>query len=96
METTGEVIRKASHLKQMWAAQGTNNCGCNKIIVGEEMRCPIFKAMWRGAWVYSVIAETDIVDAQGDVMSAGTVRSDGSQLHADLPEIRQPARLEGS
>ena len=72
---TGEVSRKGSHLKQMLAAQGLNNCGCNKSIVGEEIRCPIFKADVERRLVYSVIAEPDTVDAQGDVMSAETIEA---------------------
>ena len=72
---TGEVSRKVSHLKQMLAAQGSNNCGCNKSIVGEEIRCPIFKADVERRLVYSVIAEPDTVDAQGDVMSAETIEA---------------------
>jgi uracil-DNA glycosylase family 4 len=41
---TGEVSRKASSLKQALATHGLNNCGCKRSVVGEEIRCPIFKA----------------------------------------------------
>jgi len=51
-------------------AQGLNNCGCNRNIVGEKIRCPIFKADVQRRLVYSVIAEPDTVDAQSDVMSS--------------------------
>ena len=37
------------------------------------MRCPIFKTDEEKRLVYSVIAESDIKDAQGDVMSAETI-----------------------
>lgn len=72
---TGEVTRKVSHLKQMLAAQGPNNCRCNRGIAGEEISCPIFKADMERRLVYSVIAEPDTVDAQGDVMSAETIEA---------------------
>jgi uracil-DNA glycosylase family 4 len=72
---SGEVSRKTSHLRQALAARGLNNCGCNKSIVGTEIRCSIFKADVERRLVYSVIAESDIKDAQGDVMSAETIEN---------------------
>jgi len=48
-------------------------CGCDRGLLGEEIRCPILKADVKRRLVYSVIAETDTVDAQGDVMSAETI-----------------------
>jgi hypothetical protein len=39
----------------------------------EEILCPILKTDVERRLVYSVIAETDTVDAQGDVMSAETI-----------------------
>jgi uracil-DNA glycosylase family 4 len=72
---SGEVSRKTSHLRQALAARGLNNCGCNKSIVGTEIHCSIFKADVERRLVYSVIAESDIKDAQGDVMSAETIEN---------------------
>jgi hypothetical protein len=63
---SGEVSRKASSLKQALATHG-DNCGCKRSVVGEEIRCPIFKADVERRLVYSVIAEPDTVDAQGDI-----------------------------
>ena len=68
----GEVIRKASMLREALFAQGLN-CGCDKGLLGEEIRCPILKADVERRLVYSVIAEPDTVDAQGDVMNAETI-----------------------
>ncbi len=42
-------------------------------MLGEKIRCPILKADVKRRLVYSVIAEPDTVDAQGDVMSAETI-----------------------
>jgi len=42
-------------------------------LLGEKIRCPILKADVKRRLVYSVIAEPDTVDAQGDVMSAETI-----------------------
>jgi len=69
---SGEVSRKTAHLRKALAVRGLN-CGCNKSIVGTEIRCSIFKADVEMRLVYSVIAESDIKDAQGDVMSAETI-----------------------
>ncbi|HQQ37030.1 MAG TPA: XkdF-like putative serine protease domain-containing protein [Methanothrix sp.] len=68
----GEVLRKASMLRETLAVLGTD-CGCGKGLLGEEIRCPILKADVERRLVYSVIAEPDTVDAQGDVMSAETI-----------------------
>ena len=68
----GEVLRKASMLKEALSAQGID-CGCGKGLLGEEIHCSILKADVERRLVYSVIAEPDTVDAQGDVMSAETI-----------------------
>ncbi len=68
----GEVARKASMLREALSTQGAD-CGCDKGFLGEEIRCPILKADVERRLVYSVIAEPDTVDAQGDVMSAETI-----------------------
>jgi hypothetical protein len=68
----GEVLRKALMLREALSAQGTV-CGCDRRLLGEEIRCPILKADVERRLVYSVIAEPDIGDAQGDVMSAETI-----------------------
>ena len=70
---SGEVSRKGQQLGRALTAQGLNNCGCNRGFVGKEIRCSIFKADVERRLVYSVIAESDISDAQGDVMSAETI-----------------------
>ena len=41
-------------------AQGLNNCVCNRGIVGEDIRCLIFKADEERRLVYSVITKHDI------------------------------------
>ncbi len=68
----GEVIRKASMLREALFAQGLN-CGCDKGLLGEEIRCLILKADVERRLVYSVITEPDTVDVQGDVMRAETI-----------------------
>ena len=45
----GEVLRKASMLREVLSTQGTD-CGCDRGLLGEEIRCPIFKANVRGNW----------------------------------------------
>jgi hypothetical protein len=45
------------HLEKSYNAHGLNNCGCNKSIVGEEVRCSIFKADVERRLVCSVIAK---------------------------------------
>lgn len=72
---SGEVSRKALQLRKALTAQVLNNCGCNNIFVRKEIRCPIFKADAERRLVYSVIAEPDTVDAQGDVMTAETIEA---------------------
>jgi len=67
----GEVIRKASMLREALSAQGTD-CGFDRAFLGEEIHCPILKADEERRLVY-VIAELDTVDAQGDVMIAETI-----------------------
>ena len=68
----GEALRKASMLREALSTQGTD-CGCDRGLLGEEIHCPILKADVERRLVYSVIAEPDTVDAQGDVMSAETI-----------------------
>jgi len=67
----GEFLRKASMLRDP-VVQGIN-CKCKGGFLGEEIHCPILKADVKRRLVYSVIAEPDTVDAQGDVMSAETI-----------------------
>jgi len=59
-------------LREDLSAQGTD-CGCDKGLLGEEIRCPILMADVERRLVYSLITEPDTVDAQGDVMSAETI-----------------------
>jgi len=68
----GEVTRKASMLREALSAQETV-CECDWGLLGKEICCPILKADIERRLVYSVIAEPDTVDAQGDVMSAETI-----------------------
>ena len=68
----GEVFRKASMLREALSVQGTD-CGCDRGLLREEIRGLILKADVERRLVYSVIAEPDTVDAQGDVMSAETI-----------------------
>ncbi len=65
----GEVSRKALLLREALA----EHSGCHKDVVGEEISCTILKADVEKRLVYSVIAEPDTVDAQGDVMSTETI-----------------------
>lgn len=70
---SGEVSRKTQLLKKSLTAQVLNNCKCKDGFAGKEIRCSIFKADEDRRLVYSVIAESDIADAQGDVMSGETI-----------------------
>ncbi len=70
---SGEVSRKALQLRKALTAQVLNNCGCNNGFVRKEIRCSIFKADVERHLVYSVIAEPDTADAEGDVMSVETI-----------------------
>ena len=54
------------------SSQGID-CGSDRRLLGEEIRCPILKADVEKRLIYGVIAEPDTVDAQGDVMSAETM-----------------------
>jgi hypothetical protein len=58
-------------LREALSVQGIE-CGCDRGLLG-EIRCLILKADVERRLVYSVIAEPDTVDAQGDVMSAETI-----------------------
>ena len=60
------MLREA--LSMQWA-----DYGCDRELFGEETHCTILKADVERRLVYSVIAEPDTVDAQGDVMSAETI-----------------------
>jgi len=68
----GEVLRKASMLREALSVLGIE-CGWYRGSLGKEIHCPILKADVEKRLVYSVIAEPDTVDAQGDVMSAETI-----------------------
>ncbi len=76
---SGELARKARQLKEAVArAQNTdqvlNSWNLKEIpTVGEEIHAPIFKADEERRLVYGVIAESGMIDAQGDVMSARTI-----------------------
>lgn len=70
---SGEVSRKTLQIRKALTAQVLNNCGCNNGFIGKEIRCTIFKADVERRLVYSVIAEPDTVDADGDVMSAEAI-----------------------
>ena len=59
-------------LREALSVQGIE-CGCDRGLLRKEIRCPILKADVDRRLVYSVIAEPDTIDAQGDVMSAETI-----------------------
>ena len=76
---SGELTRKVKRLKealeQAGSIDGVLNSGNFKEapVVGEEYHASIFKADEERRLVYGVIAESGMVDAQGDVMSAQTI-----------------------
>ena len=76
---SGELARKVKRLKEALAeAQSIegvlNSFNLEEVpVVGEEYHAPIFKADEERHLVYGVIAESGMVDAQGDVMSAQTI-----------------------
>ena len=76
---SGELARKVKRLKEALDEAGSidrvlNSWNLKEVpIVGEEFHAPIFKADEERRLVYGVIAESDMVDAQGDVMSARTI-----------------------
>ena len=76
---SGELARKVKRLKEALAeAQNIdwvlNSWNLKEVpVVGEEYHAPIFKADEERRLVYGVIAESGMVDAQGDVMSAQTI-----------------------
>ena len=76
---SGELVRKAKRLKEALAEAQNIDLNLNSWnlkevpIVGEEFHAPIFKADEERRLVYGVIAESDMIDAQGDVMNARTI-----------------------
>ena len=76
---SGELARKVKHIKEALDQAGSidgvlNSWNLQDVpIVGEELHAPIFKADEERRLVYGVISESDMVDAQGDVMSARTI-----------------------
>jgi uracil-DNA glycosylase len=76
---SGELTRKANRLKEYLAEAQNIDLNLNSWnlkevpIVGEEFHAPIFKADEERRLVYGVIAESDMIDAQGDVMNARTI-----------------------
>jgi len=72
---SGELARKAKRLKEALAEAQNIDQVLNSWnpVVGEEFHAPIFKADEERRLVYGVIAESDMIDAQGDVMSARTI-----------------------
>lgn len=76
---SGELVRKAKRLKEVLAEAQNIDLNLNSWnlkelpIVGEEFHAPIFKADEERRLVYGVIAESDMIDAQGDVMNARTI-----------------------
>ncbi|OPY55506.1 MAG: Uracil DNA glycosylase superfamily protein [Methanosaeta sp. PtaU1.Bin060] len=76
---SGEIARKVKRLKEaLVEAQNTdqvlNTWNLKEFpVVGEEIHAPIFKADEERRLVYGVIAESGMVDAQGDVMNARTI-----------------------
>jgi uracil-DNA glycosylase len=76
---SGELVRKVKRLKESLAeAQNIdlvlNTCNLKEVpVVGDEYHASIFKADEDRHLVYGVIAESDMVDAQLDVMSAQTI-----------------------
>jgi len=74
---SGELVRKVKRLKESLAEaqnidHALNSWNLKKVPV-EEIYAPIFKRDAERRLVYSVIAESGMVDAQGDVMDAQTI-----------------------
>jgi hypothetical protein len=76
---SGELARKVQRLKEALAEaqnidHALNTWNLKEVpVVGEEFHASIFKADEERHLVYGVIAESDMVDAQLDVMSARTI-----------------------
>lgn len=76
---SGELARKVKRLKEALDQAGSIDGVLNSwnlkevLVVGEEYHASIFKADEERRLVYGVIAESGVVDAQGDVMSARTI-----------------------
>jgi uracil-DNA glycosylase len=76
---SGELARKVKRLKEALDQAGSidwvlNSGNFKEVpVVGEEYHASIFKADEERRLVYGVISESDMVDAQGDVMSARTI-----------------------
>ena len=74
---SGELARKVKRLKESLAEAQNIDLNLNswnlKEVPVEEIYAPIFKRDAERRLVYSVIAESGMVDAQGDVMSAQTI-----------------------
>lgn len=76
---SGELARKVKRLKESLAKAQNIDLNLNSWnlkevpVVGDEFHAPIFKADEERRLVYGVIAQSDMVDAQGDVMSARTI-----------------------
>jgi hypothetical protein len=76
---SGELARKVKRLKEALAKaqnidHALNSWNLKEVpVVGDEFHAPIFKADEERRLVYGVIAESDMVDAQLDVMSARTI-----------------------
>jgi len=76
---SGELARKVKRLKETLVEvekldQVLNTWNLKEVpIVGGEFHASIFKADEERRLVYGVIAESDMIDAQGDVMSARTI-----------------------
>jgi len=85
-----EVLRNASMRREALSAQGTD-CGCDRGLVREEIRCPILEADAERRLVYSVIAEQDTVKCPGRCDERRDHRRDGPQFPAPLPQVRQHA-----
>jgi len=76
---SGELARKVKRLKEALASAQSidgvlNTWNLKEVpVVGDEYHAPIFKADQERRLVYGVIAESGMVDAQGDVMSGLTI-----------------------
>ena len=76
---SGELARKVKRLKEALAEaqnidSNLNNWNLKEVpVVGDEFYVSIFKADEERRLVYGVIAESGMVDAQGDVMDAQTI-----------------------
>jgi hypothetical protein len=74
---SGELARKVKRLKESLAEAQNIDLNLNswnlKEVPVEEIYAPIFKRDAERRLVYSVIAESGMVDTQGDVMDARTI-----------------------